>query len=119
MVLAPIAVKPGVDPTHVAMIAISNLALGTITPAVDGLRCRTCNLSKVRMSAQVRELAPVLWRTRGAGAADLRAGDRHLAAASLRIPPAGRVRDGAAGGILLFISTGSWRPRPPHHGEPP
>ncbi|OUL99044.1 TRAP transporter large permease [Variovorax sp. JS1663] len=60
-ILAPVAVKLGVDPTHFAMIVIFNLTLGMITPPVGGLLFVTCNVSKVPMSQLVRELAPFLW----------------------------------------------------------
>ena len=60
-ILAPVAVKLGVDPTHFAMIVIFNLTLGMITPPVGGLLFVTCNVSKVPMSALVKELVPFLW----------------------------------------------------------
>ena len=60
-ILAPVAMKLGVDPVHFAMIVIYNLTLGMITPPVGGLLFVTCNVSKVPMSALVRELAPFLW----------------------------------------------------------
>ncbi|WP_076997705.1 TRAP transporter large permease [Variovorax sp. KK3] len=60
-ILAPVAVKLGVDPTHFAMIVIFNLTLGMITPPVGGLLFVTCNVSKVPMSQLVRELVPFLW----------------------------------------------------------
>ena len=60
-ILAPVAAKLGVDPVHFAMIVIFNLTLGMITPPVGGLLFVTCNVSKVPMSALVRELTPFLW----------------------------------------------------------
>ena len=60
-ILAPVALKLGVDPTHFAMIVIVNLTLGMITPPVGGLLFVTCNVSKVPMGALVRELVPFLW----------------------------------------------------------
>lgn len=60
-ILAPVAIKLGVDPVHFAMIVIFNLTLGMITPPVGGLLFVTCNVSKVPMSQLVRELAPFLW----------------------------------------------------------
>jgi tripartite ATP-independent transporter DctM subunit len=60
-ILAPVAVELGVDPAHFAMIVIFNLTLGMITPPVGGLLFVTCNVSKVPMTALVRELAPFLW----------------------------------------------------------
>ena len=60
-ILAPVAAKLGVDPTHFAMVVIFNLTLGMITPPVGGLLFVTCNVSKVPMSALVRELVPFLW----------------------------------------------------------
>ncbi len=60
-ILAPVAVKLGVDPVHFAMIVIVNLTLGMITPPVGGLLFVTCNVSKVPMTKLVRELVPFLW----------------------------------------------------------
>ena len=60
-ILAPVAVKLGIDPVHFAMIVIYNLTLGMITPPVGGLLFVTCNVSKVPMSQLVRELVPFLW----------------------------------------------------------
>ncbi|QHI96769.1 TRAP transporter large permease subunit [Xylophilus rhododendri] len=60
-ILAPVALKLGVDPVHFAMIVIVNLTLGMITPPVGGLLFVTCNVSKVPMGKLVRELVPFLW----------------------------------------------------------
>ncbi len=60
-ILAPVAMKLGVDPVHFAMIVIFNLTLGMITLPVGGLLFVTCNVSKVPMSALVKELVPFLW----------------------------------------------------------
>ena len=60
-ILAPVAVQMGIDPVHFAMIVIVNLTLGMITPPVGGLLFVTCNVSRVSMSALVRELMPFLW----------------------------------------------------------
>lgn len=60
-ILAPVAVKLGIDPVHFAMIVIFNLTLGMITPPVGGLLFVTSNVSKVPMGPLVRELVPFLW----------------------------------------------------------
>lgn len=60
-ILAPVAVKLGIEPIHFAMIVIYNLTLGMITPPVGGLLFVTCNVSRVPMSQLVRELVPFLW----------------------------------------------------------
>ena len=59
-ILAPVAAKLGIDPVHFALIVIFNLTLGMITPPVGGLLAVTCNVSRVPMSALVRELKPFL-----------------------------------------------------------
>jgi C4-dicarboxylate transporter DctM subunit len=59
-ILAPVALKLGIDPVHFAMVVIFNLTLGMITPPVGGLLAVTCNVSRVPMSALVRELKPFL-----------------------------------------------------------
>lgn len=59
-ILAPVAVKLGVDPTHFAMIVIFNLTLGMITPPVGGLLFVTSNVARVPMSALIHELKPFL-----------------------------------------------------------
>ncbi len=60
-ILAPVAIKLGVDPVHFAMVVIFNLTLGMITPPVGGLLFVTCNVSRVPMTQLVRELVPFLW----------------------------------------------------------
>ncbi|MFZ4289013.1 TRAP transporter large permease [Variovorax sp. HJSM1_2] len=60
-ILAPVAMKLGIDPVHFAMIVIVNLTLGMITPPVGGLLFVTCNVSRVPMTQLVRELVPFLW----------------------------------------------------------
>ena len=59
-ILAPVALKLGVDPTHFAMIVIFNLTLGMITPPVGSLLFVTSNVARVPMGALVRELKPFL-----------------------------------------------------------
>jgi tripartite ATP-independent transporter DctM subunit len=59
-ILAPVAVKLGVDPVHFAMIVIYNLTLGMITPPVGGLLFVTSNVSRVPLGPLVRELKPFL-----------------------------------------------------------
>jgi tripartite ATP-independent transporter DctM subunit len=60
-ILAPVAMKLGIEPIHFAMIVIYNLTLGMITPPVGGLLFVTCNVSRVPMSQLVKELVPFLW----------------------------------------------------------
>ena len=60
-ILAPVAAKVGIDPTHFAMVVIFNLTLGMITPPVGGLLFVTSNVSRVPLSHLVRELKPFLW----------------------------------------------------------
>lgn len=60
-ILAPVAIKLGIDPIHFAMVIIVNLTLGMITPPVGGLLFVTCNVSRVPMTQLVRELVPFLW----------------------------------------------------------
>jgi C4-dicarboxylate transporter DctM subunit len=60
-ILAPVAAKVGIDPTHFAMIVIFNLTLGMITPPVGGLLFVTSNVSRVPMAALTRELVPFLY----------------------------------------------------------
>lgn len=59
-ILAPVAAKLGVDPVHFAMVVIFNLTLGMVTPPVGGLLFVTSNVSKVPLTALVRELRPFL-----------------------------------------------------------
>jgi C4-dicarboxylate transporter, DctM subunit len=60
-ILAPVAMKLGIDPIHFAMIVIYNLTLGMITPPVGGLLFVTSNVSRVPLAPLVRELVPFLW----------------------------------------------------------
>ena len=60
-ILAPVAIKLGVDPIHFAMIVIYNLTLGMVTPPVGGLLFVTSNVSRVPLADLTRELVPFLW----------------------------------------------------------
>ena len=60
-ILAPVAVKLGIDPVHFAMVVIYNLTLGMLTPPVGGLLFVTSNVSRVPLGPLVRELKPFLW----------------------------------------------------------
>jgi len=60
-ILAPVAAKVGIDPTHFAMVVIFNLTLGMITPPVGGLLFVTSNVARVPLSHLTRELKPFLW----------------------------------------------------------
>jgi len=64
-ILAPVAMKLGVDPVHFAMVVIYNLTLGMITPPVGGLLFVTSNVSRVPLAALTRELKPFLWAHAG------------------------------------------------------
>jgi tripartite ATP-independent transporter DctM subunit len=59
-ILAPVADAMGIDSLQFAMIVILNLTLGMITPPVGALLFVTSVVSKVPMSAMVRELWPLL-----------------------------------------------------------
>ena len=60
-ILAPVAVKLGIDSIHFAMVVIYNLTLGMITPPVGGLLFVTSNVARVPMGPLVKELIPFLW----------------------------------------------------------
>ncbi|HEX7889423.1 MAG TPA: TRAP transporter large permease [Ramlibacter sp.] len=60
-ILAPVAIKLGIDPIHFAMIVIFNLTLGMITPPVGGLLFVTSNVSRVPLGPLMRELKPFLY----------------------------------------------------------
>jgi C4-dicarboxylate transporter, DctM subunit len=64
-ILAPVAVKLGIDPVHFAMIMIFNLTLGMITPPVGGLLFVTSNVARVPLGPLMRELKPFLWAHAG------------------------------------------------------
>jgi len=57
-ILAPIAVKYGVDPLHFAMLFIVNLSIGMITPPVGVLLFVTCGIARVSMEAVVKVIWP-------------------------------------------------------------
>jgi len=59
-ILAPVALKLGVEPVHFAMIVIYNLTLGMITPPVGGLLFVTSNVARVPLAALTRELKPFM-----------------------------------------------------------
>lgn len=81
-ILAPVAVKLGIDPIHFAMVVIYNLTLGMITPPVDGLLFVTSNVSRVPMGAAgPRAGAVFVGPRRGAGASDIHTGTEYLGTA--------------------------------------
>jgi C4-dicarboxylate transporter DctM subunit len=59
-ILAPVALKLGVDQIHFAMVVIYNLTLGMITPPVGSLLFVTSNVARVQVGPLVRELKPFL-----------------------------------------------------------
>lgn len=57
-ILAPVAVKFGVDPVHFGTIMVVNLALGMITPPFGVNLFAACTVAKIPLDKIVRELIP-------------------------------------------------------------
>lgn len=58
--LKPVLVQLGIDPVHFGLIMILNLSIGTLTPPVGTVMLLVCNITKVQLSAFVRESLPLL-----------------------------------------------------------
>lgn len=56
-VLAPIAIKLGIDPLHLGVVVCFNLVLGLITPPVGAVLFVTCGMSKLKLS----QLSKGIW----------------------------------------------------------
>ena len=57
-ILAPVAVKFGVDPVHFGTIMVVNLALGMITPPFGVNLFAACTVAKISLDQIIRELIP-------------------------------------------------------------
>ena len=57
-ILAPVAMKFGVDPVHFGTIMVVNLALGMITPPFGVNLFAACTVAKISLDRIVRELIP-------------------------------------------------------------
>jgi C4-dicarboxylate transporter, DctM subunit len=59
-ILAPIAMRYGIDPTHFGLIMIVNLAIGMCTPPVGVNLFIACGIARVSMEQLMRPLAVLL-----------------------------------------------------------
>ena len=57
-ILAPVAVKFGVDPVHFGTIMVVNLALGMITPPFGVNLFAACTVAKISLDKIIKELLP-------------------------------------------------------------
>ncbi len=57
-ILAPVAVKFGIDPVHFGTIMVVNLAMGMITPPFGVNLFAACTVAKISLDQIVRELIP-------------------------------------------------------------
>jgi len=93
-ILAPVAVKLGIDPVHFAMIVIYNLTLGMITPPRGRTAFRYLKgVARAHGPAGTRACSLLVGSWRRTGAADLPAGAEHLVAARAGIQIAGHRGD--------------------------
>ncbi len=60
-ILAPIALKVGIDPLHFAMVLILNLAIGMITPPVGPVLYVISAVGKIRIEVLARAVLPLLF----------------------------------------------------------
>lgn len=59
-ILAPVAVRFGVDPVHFGLIMIANLALGMITPPFGVNLFAACAVANIPLERMVRHLLPLV-----------------------------------------------------------
>ena len=57
-ILAPVAIKFGIDPVHFGTIMVVNLALGMITPPFGVNLFAACTVAKISLDQIIRELIP-------------------------------------------------------------
>jgi TRAP-type C4-dicarboxylate transport system permease large subunit len=57
-ILAPVAMKFGIDPVHFGTIMVVNLALGMITPPFGVNLFAACTVAKISLDRIIRELIP-------------------------------------------------------------
>jgi tripartite ATP-independent transporter DctM subunit len=57
-ILAPVAIKFGIDPVHFGTIMVVNLALGMITPPFGVNLFAACTVAKISLDKIIRELIP-------------------------------------------------------------
>lgn len=58
--LVPVAVALGIDPIHFGMIMIVNIMIGGVTPPFGSMMFTTCSVTKVPVSAFMREIWPFI-----------------------------------------------------------
>jgi len=58
--LVPVATQLGIDPIHFGMIMIVNIMIGGVTPPFGSMMFTTCSVTKVPVSAFMREIWPFL-----------------------------------------------------------
>jgi C4-dicarboxylate transporter DctM subunit len=56
-VLAPIAIKMGIDPVHMGIVVCFNLVLGLITPPVGAVLFAACGIAKIKLD----QLSKAIW----------------------------------------------------------
>lgn len=54
-ILMPTIVSLGIDPIHFGIILIVNLSIGTLTPPIGTVMLVVCNITKVKVSAFIKE----------------------------------------------------------------
>ena len=57
-ILAPVAIKFGIDPVHFGTIMVVNLAMGMITPPFGVNLFAACTVAKISLDQIIRELIP-------------------------------------------------------------
>ncbi len=58
--LVPVATQLGIDPIHFGMIMIVNIMIGGVTPPFGSMMFTTCSVTKVPVSAFMREIWPFI-----------------------------------------------------------
>lgn len=58
--LVPVVVTLGIDPVHFGMVMIVNIMIGGVTPPFGSMMFTTCSVTKVPLSAFMREIWPFI-----------------------------------------------------------
>lgn len=59
-ILAPVALKVGIDPVHLGLLIVLNLTIGAITPPVGTLMFISCGVLQVKIADFARAILPFL-----------------------------------------------------------
>jgi TRAP-type C4-dicarboxylate transport system permease large subunit len=59
-ILAPVAIRFGIDPVHFGLVMVVNLALGMITPPFGVNLFAACTVAKISLDRIIKDLIPFI-----------------------------------------------------------